>query len=76
MMKNPIVNVRIGSIIADIFLMVVRSGTTPKDVVQKATEMLHSSNTTRIILTDAWSQGVPHYVGHSESKSSILPSIR
>ena len=72
----PLADINVLNGLADIFLMVVRSGTTPKDVVQKATEMLHSSNTTRIILTDAWSQGVPHYVGHSESMSSILPSIR
>lgn len=59
----PLADINILSGLADILLMVVRSGTTPKDVVQKATEMLHSSNTTRIILNDAWSQGVPNYVG-------------
>jgi len=72
----PLADINVLNGLADIFLMVVRSGATPKDVVQKATEMLHASNTTRIILTDAWSQGVPHYVGHSESVSSLLPSIR
>ena len=59
----PLADINILSGLADILLMVVRSGTTPKDVVQKATEMLHSSNTTRIILNDAWSQGVPNYLG-------------
>lgn len=72
----PLADISVLNGLADIFLMVVRSGATPKDVVQKATEMLHSSNTTRIILTDAWSQGVPHYVGHRESMPSFLPSLR
>lgn len=58
----PLADINILSGLADILLMVVRSGTTPKDVVQKATEMLYTSHTTRIILTDAWSQGIPNYV--------------
>jgi hypothetical protein len=55
--------------------MVIRSGVTPKDVVQKAKEMLHSSKTTRVILTDAWSQGVPYYVrkGYSTPYSLTSP---
>jgi hypothetical protein len=55
-------------------LMVVRSGTTPKDVVQKAVEMLHSSSPTRLILTDAWSQGAPYYVRHGYSTPYSLTS--
>jgi hypothetical protein len=52
--------------------MVVRSGTTPKDVVQGATEMLYTSNTMRLILTDAWSQGVPDYVCRDNSKPHAI----
>ena len=52
--------------------MVVRSGVTPRDVVQKATEMLHSSSPTRLILTDAWSQGAPYYVRHGYS-AAVFP---
>ena len=63
----PLADINILSGLADILLMVVRSGTTPKDVVQKATEMLYTSHTTRIILTDAWSQGIPNYVGQDYS---------
>ena len=54
--------------------MVVRFGTTPKDVVQRATEMLYTSNTTRLILTDAWSQGVPNYVCRDYSKPYSITS--
>jgi len=64
----PLADINILRGLADILLLVVRSGTTPKDVVQKATEMLYTSNTTRIILTDAWSQGVPNYVCHGYSR--------
>ena len=63
----PLADINVLSGLADIVLMVVRSGTTPKDVVQKATEMLQSSGPTRLILTDAWSQGVPYYVRHGYS---------
>jgi succinoglycan biosynthesis transport protein ExoP len=54
------INVLVG--LADIVLMVVRSGVTPKDVVQKATTMLQGTHTTRLVLSDAWSDGVPYYV--------------
>jgi polysaccharide chain length determinant protein (PEP-CTERM system associated) len=70
----PLADINILSGLADILLMVVRSGTTPKDVVQKATEMLYTSNTTRIILTDAWSHGVPNYVGHDYSTPYSITS--
>jgi hypothetical protein len=71
----PLADINVLSGLADIILMVVRSGVTPQDVVQKATEMLHTPSTMRIILTDAWPQGVPQYVGHRYSKSSALPRL-
>ena len=46
----PLADINVLTRLTDIVLMVVRSGITPKDVVQKATEMLHSSNPTRLIL--------------------------
>ncbi len=58
----PLADINLLSGIADILLMIVRSGTTPKDVVQKATEMLQHSGSIRLILTDAWSEGMPYYV--------------
>lgn len=70
----PLADINILSGLADILLMVVRSGTTPKDVVQRAIEMLYTSNTTRLILTDAWSQGVPSYVPHDYSKPYAITS--
>ena len=70
----PLADINILSGLADILLMVVRSGTTPKDVVQRATEMLYTSHTTRLILTDAWSQGVPSYVPHDYSKPYAIAS--
>ncbi len=71
----PLADINVLSGFADIVLMVIRSGVTPKDVVQKATEMLHSSKPTRVILTDAWSQGVPYYVrkGYSAPYSLTSP---
>jgi capsular exopolysaccharide synthesis family protein len=70
----PLADINILSGLADILLMVVRSGTTPKDVVQRATEMLYTSNTKRLILTDAWSQGVPNYVCREYSKPYSIAS--
>ena len=70
----PLADINILSGLADILLMVVRSGTTPKDVVQRATEMLYTSNTKRLILTDAWSQGVPNYVCRDYSKPYSIAS--
>ena len=70
----PLADINVLGKMADIFLMVVRSGTTPKDVVQKATEMVISSSPTRLILTDAWSQGVPYYVRHGYSVPYSLTS--
>lgn len=58
----PLADVNILSELAHIVLMVVRSGVTPKDVVQKALEMIHQEGRTRLVLTDAWTQGVPYYV--------------
>ena len=72
----PLADINVLSGLADILLMVVRSGVTPKDVVQKAAEMLHTPSTMRIILTDAWAPGIPHYVGHGASRPSALPSLR
>ena len=70
----PLADINVLSGLADIILMVVRSGTTPKDVVQKATEMFHSSKPTRLVLTDAWSEGVPYYVRHGYSVAYSLAS--
>jgi capsular exopolysaccharide synthesis family protein len=71
----PLADINVLSGFADILIMVVRSGVTPKDVVQKAKEMLHSSKPTRLILNDAWSQGVPYYVraGYSAPYSLTSP---
>ena len=63
----PLADINVLSGLADIVLMIVRSGITPKDVVQKATEMIHGSSPIRLILTDAWSEGVPYYVRHGYS---------
>ncbi len=60
----PLADINVLSGLADIVLMVVRSGVTPKDVVQKATDILQGSHVTRMLLTDAWSDGVPYYVRH------------
>ncbi len=68
----PLADINVLSVLADIILMVVRSGVTPKDVVQKATEMLNGSRSTRLILTDAWSQGVPYYVRQGYSMPYAL----
>jgi polysaccharide chain length determinant protein (PEP-CTERM system associated) len=58
----PLADINVLSGLADIVLMVVRSGVTPKDVVQKATAMLRGSSAIRMVLTDAWSHGAPYYV--------------
>ena len=71
----PLADMNVLSGLADILLMVVRSGVTPQDVVQKATAMLQTPNTMRIILTDARAPGIPHYVGHGASRPSALPSL-
>jgi capsular exopolysaccharide synthesis family protein len=60
----PLADINVLSSLADIVLIVVRSGVSPKDVVQKATAMLHGSRATRMVLTDAWADGVPYYVSH------------
>ncbi len=60
----PLADINVLSGLASIVLMVVRSGVTPKDVVQKATDMVQGSHVTRMVLTDAWSEGVPYYVRH------------
>jgi polysaccharide chain length determinant protein (PEP-CTERM system associated) len=70
----PLADINVLCGMADIVLMVVRSGVTPKDVVQKATTMLHGSKSTRIVLTDAWSEGAPYYVRHGYSTPYSLTS--
>lgn len=61
----PLADVNVLTGLAQIVLMVVRSGVTPKDAVQKAVEMIHHTGPTRLVLTDAWTQGVPYYVRQS-----------
>ena len=58
----PLADINVLTGLAEVLLFVVRSGSTPKDVVLKATDMLNTNSQTRIILTDAWSQGMPYYV--------------
>ena len=58
----PLADVNVLSELAHIVLMVVRYGATAKDVVQKAVEMIHHTGPTRLVLTDAWTEGVPYYV--------------
>ena len=58
----PLADINVLSGFASIVLIVVRSGVTPKDVVQKATSMIQGTHTTRLVLSDAWSDGVPYYV--------------
>ena len=58
----PLADINALTGLAEILLFVVRSGRTPKDVVLKATDMLKTSAQSRLILTDAWSQGMPYYV--------------
>lgn len=61
----PLADVNVLTGLAQVVLMVVRSGVTPKDAVQKAVEMIHHKGPTRLVLTDAWTQGVPYYVRQS-----------
>jgi len=70
----PLADINVLSGLADIVLMVVRSGVTPKDVVQKATAMLQGSHSTRLVLSDAWSDGVPYYVRHGYAAPYSLTS--
>ncbi len=70
----PLADINVLSGLADTVLMVVRSGVTPKDVVQKATAMLQGSHATRLVLTDAWSDGVPYYVRHGYAAPYALTS--
>ncbi|WNM57950.1 polysaccharide biosynthesis tyrosine autokinase [Candidatus Nitrospira allomarina] len=58
----PLADVNVLSGLAHVVLVVVRSGVTPKDAVQKAVEMIQHTGPTRLVLTDAWTQGVPYYV--------------
>ncbi len=58
----PLADINALTGLAEILLFVVRSGRTPKDVVMKATDMLKTTAQSRLILTDAWSQGMPYYV--------------
>lgn len=58
----PLADINILSGLANIVLMVVRFGTTHKDVVQKAVEMIHFRGPTRLVLTDAGMHGMPSYV--------------
>jgi polysaccharide chain length determinant protein (PEP-CTERM system associated) len=68
----PLADINVLSGLADIVLMVVRSGVTPKDIVQKATTMLQGTHTTRLVLSDAWSDGVPYYVSQGYAASYAL----
>ena len=70
----PLADVNILSELAQIVLMVVRSGVTPKDAVQKALEMVHQTRTMRLVLTDAWTKGVPYYVRKNYTPSYSLGS--
>ena len=54
------VNVLVG--LAQVLLLVVRSGRTPKDIVLKAVDMIGTMDQSRIIMTDAWSEGMPYHV--------------
>ena len=58
----PLADINVLTGLAEILLLVVRSGRTPKDVVLKAADMLEPMAQSRIILTDAWTQGMPYYV--------------
>ena len=58
----PLADINVLAGLAEILLLVVRSGRTPKDVVVKAADMLGPMAQSRIILTDAWTQGMPYYV--------------
>ena len=57
----PLADVNVLTELAHIVLMVVRSGAAPKDVVHKALAMIHHTGPIRLVLTDAWTQGVPYY---------------
>lgn len=58
----PLADINVLSGLASVLLFVVRSGITPKDVIYKSMEMMKPTAQARIVLTDAWSQGVPYYV--------------
>jgi len=60
----PLADINVLSGMADVLILAVRSGVTPKDVVQKAAEMIQAKGSVRLIMTDAWTQGVPYYVRH------------
>ncbi|RMH37840.1 MAG: hypothetical protein D6690_01740 [Nitrospirae bacterium] len=57
-----VADVNVLATFADIVLLVVRAGTTPRDVVSKAMNLIPHGTPARIILADAWSQGMPYYV--------------
>ena len=58
----PLADVNVLAGLAQILLLVVRSGTTPKDIVLKAADMISPMGQSRIIMTDAWSEGMPYHV--------------
>jgi polysaccharide chain length determinant protein (PEP-CTERM system associated) len=70
----PLADINVLSELAHIVLMVVRSGFTPKDVVQKALTMIHHTGPTRLVLTDAWTQGLPYYAREGYPTSYSLSS--
>ncbi|MCA9423023.1 MAG: hypothetical protein KC592_18530, partial [Nitrospira sp.] len=70
----PLADVNVLSGLANIVLMVVRSGVTPKDAVQKALDMIHHTGPRRLVLTDAWTQGVPYYVRQGYTRLYSLGS--
>lgn len=59
-----VADVNVLATFADIVLLIVRAGMTPKDVVTKAMALIRPGMEARVLLTDAWSQGMPYYVKH------------
>jgi polysaccharide biosynthesis transport protein len=70
----PLADINVLSGFASIVLMVVRFGSTPKDVVHKAVEMIHHPGPIRLVLTDAWNQGIPSYVHQGYTLPNLIGS--
>lgn len=70
----PLADINVLSGFASIVLMVVRFGSTPKDVVHKAVEMIHHPGPVRLVLTDAWNQGIPSYVRQGYTLPNLIGS--
>jgi len=71
----PLADVNVLRELAHIVLLVVRSGSTPKDVVHKALEMIQHTGPTRLVLTDAWTHGVPYYAREGYRTPYSLSSL-